>query len=60
MIYTVTLNPALDRYIVVEQLLEKDTTRILSETPYAAGNHETSLAFPRYLSPLDSKSEEYG
>ncbi len=37
MIYTVTLNPALDRYIVVEQLLTEDTTRILSETPYAAG-----------------------
>ncbi len=37
MIYTVTLNPALDRFIVVEQLLTEDTTRILSETPYAAG-----------------------
>ncbi len=29
MIYAVTLNPALDRFIVVEQLL--------AETPYAAG-----------------------
>jgi len=38
MIYTVTLNPALDRFIVVEQLLTEDTTRILSETAYAAGN----------------------
>jgi 1-phosphofructokinase family hexose kinase len=37
MIYTVTLNPALDRFMVVEQLLTEDTTRILSETPYAAG-----------------------
>jgi len=37
MIYTVTLNPALDRYLVVEQLLTEDTTRILSETSYAAG-----------------------
>jgi 6-phosphofructokinase 2 len=37
MIYTVTLNPALDRFVVVEQLLTEDTTRILSETPYAAG-----------------------
>jgi 6-phosphofructokinase 2 len=37
MIYTVTLNPALDRFIVVEQLLTEDTTRILSETAYAAG-----------------------
>ena len=37
MIYTVTLNPALDRFIVVEQLLAEDTSRILSETAYAAG-----------------------
>ena len=37
MIYTVTLNPALDRFIVVDQLLTEDTTRIQSETPYAAG-----------------------
>ena len=37
MIYTVTLNPALDRFIVVEKLLAEDTTRILSETAYAAG-----------------------
>ncbi len=37
MIYTVTLNSALDRFIVVEQLLAEDTTRILSETAYAAG-----------------------
>jgi len=37
MIYTVTLNPALDRFILVEQLLAEDTTRILSETSYAAG-----------------------
>ena len=37
MIYTVTINPALDRFIVVEHLLAEDNTRILSETPYAAG-----------------------
>lgn len=37
MIYTVTLNPALDRSIVVEHLMEDDTTRILDETHYAAG-----------------------
>lgn len=37
MIYTVTLNPALDRTIVVEKLVEDDTTRILSETLYAGG-----------------------
>ena len=37
MIYTVTLNPALDRAVDVERLLVDDTTRILSETHYAAG-----------------------
>ncbi len=37
MIYTVTLNPALDRAIVVERLLEFDTTRVLCENLYAAG-----------------------
>ncbi len=37
MIYTVTLNPALDRFILVEQLLTEDTNRIISETSYAAG-----------------------
>jgi len=37
MIYTVTLNPALDRAIAVERLLDEDTTRVLSETLYAAG-----------------------
>jgi len=41
MIYTVTLNSALDRFIVLEQLLKEDTTRILSETVYAAGKDLT-------------------
>ncbi|MGD2125941.1 MAG: hypothetical protein PVG99_07660 [Desulfobacteraceae bacterium] len=37
MIYALTLNPALDRAIVVERLREEDTTRVISETHYAAG-----------------------
>lgn len=37
MIYTVTLNPALDRALMVESLLADDTTRIHGETVYAAG-----------------------
>jgi 1-phosphofructokinase family hexose kinase len=37
MIYTVTLNPALDRTVAVKQLLEDDTNRILSEHYYAGG-----------------------
>ena len=37
MIYTVTLNPALDRTINIDRLLEDDTTRILFEDHYAGG-----------------------
>ena len=37
MIYTVTLNPALDRAIKVGKLLADDTTRVDTETDYAAG-----------------------
>jgi 6-phosphofructokinase 2 len=37
MIYTVTLNPALDRAIVVDRMMEEDTIRVLGETFYAAG-----------------------
>ncbi|MFP5213410.1 MAG: 1-phosphofructokinase [Acidobacteriota bacterium] len=37
MIYTVTLNPALDRTMVVEKLLDEDTVRVISETSYAGG-----------------------
>jgi len=37
MIYTVTLNPALDRFIRVDSLLADDTTRMSEEIVYAAG-----------------------
>lgn len=37
MIYTVTLNPALDRTIVVDRLVEEDTIRILEESDFAGG-----------------------
>ncbi|SMC24441.1 6-phosphofructokinase 2 [Desulfacinum hydrothermale DSM 13146] len=37
MIYTVTLNPALDRTLVVDRLMEDDTVRVREETCYAGG-----------------------
>lgn len=37
MIYTVTLNPALDRTIEVGRLVEEDTIRIVDEVAYAGG-----------------------
>jgi 6-phosphofructokinase 2 len=37
MIYTLTLNPALDRFIVVDQLMDEDTVRVIEEKFYAAG-----------------------
>lgn len=37
MIYTVTLNPALDRAVIVDHLMEEDTIRIHKEDYYAAG-----------------------
>lgn len=37
MIYTITMNPCLDRHLEVERLVPDDTNRIISETRYAAG-----------------------
>jgi 6-phosphofructokinase 2 len=37
MIYTLTLNPALDRTLTVEQLVPDETIRVISEERYAAG-----------------------
>jgi len=37
LIYTLTLNPALDRTLVVKKLVEEDTVRIILETKYAGG-----------------------
>ena len=68
MIYIVTLNPALDRFIVVEQLLTEDTIRILSETAYAAGKalmcigsfHKNRVEDPMTNSiPLERATEPY-
>jgi 6-phosphofructokinase 2 len=37
MIYTLTLNPALDRTLTVEKLVADETIRVISEERYAAG-----------------------
>jgi 6-phosphofructokinase 2 len=57
MIYTMTLNPALDRAIVVERMLSDDTTRILAETHYAAGK---GIDVSRVIRELDGQSVALG
>ena len=57
MIYTVTVNPALDRAIVVETLTEEDTTRVLSETFYAAGK---GIDVSRVIKELGGQSVALG
>ncbi len=57
MIYTVTLNPALDRAITVDRLLEDDTTRIRSERHYAAGK---GIDVSRVITELGGKSVALG
>lgn len=57
MIYTVTLNPALDRAITVERLLHDDTTRVVSEKHYAAGK---GIDVSRVLTELDGQSVALG
>lgn len=57
MIYTVTLNPALDRAITVERLLEDDTTRVRAEKHYAAGK---GIDVSRVIAELGGKSVALG
>ncbi|MDY7032460.1 MAG: 1-phosphofructokinase [Thermodesulfobacteriota bacterium] len=57
MIYTVTLNPALDRAIVVDSLTEEDTTRVIQETCYAAGK---GIDVSRVVRELKGKSVALG
>ena len=37
MIYTITLNPALDHFLEVEEFRVDDANRVLTETLYAGG-----------------------
>ncbi len=57
MIYTLTLNPALDRTLVVKRLVEEDTVRILSETRYAGGK---GIDVSRVIRELKSQSVALG
>jgi len=57
MIYTVTLNPALDRTIVVDRLLDDDTTRVLHEKRYAAGK---GINVSRVIQELGGRSVALG
>ncbi len=57
MIYTVTLNPALDRAINVDRLLNDDTTRINSEKHYAAGK---GIDVSRVIKELGGQSVALG
>lgn len=57
MIYTVTLNPALDRAINVERFLSDDTIRVSSETFYAAGK---GIDVSRVIRELEGQSVALG
>ncbi len=57
MIYTLTLNPALDRTIVVDKLVEEDTVRIRSETKYAGGK---GIDVSRVIRELKAQSVALG
>jgi len=57
MIYTVTLNPALDRAMNVEKFLYDDTIRVVSETFYAAGK---GIDVSRVIRVLEGQSVALG
>ncbi len=57
MIYTVTLNPALDRAIIVDRLLDDDTMRVISEKYYAAGK---GIDVSRVIKELGGQSVALG
>lgn len=57
MIYTITLNPALDRTIVVDSLVSDDANRILREGRYAGGK---GIDCSRVIEELGGKSTALG
>ncbi len=57
MIYTVTLNPALDRTIEIDKLVDEDTIRIIKETFYAGGK---GIDVSRMIKELGGRSVALG
>lgn len=57
MIYTVTINPALDRAVDIERFLSDDTIRVASETYYAAGK---GIDVSRVIKELEGQSVSLG
>ena len=57
MIYSITLNPALDRAIEVDSLLADETSRVLAEKAYAAGK---GIDVSRVIKELDGSSMALG
>lgn len=57
MIYTITLNPALDRTITVKSLIEDETIRVISENRYAGGK---GVDVSRVIRKLGGKSIALG
>ncbi len=57
MIYTLTLNPALDRSIVIKRFVEDDTIRVLEEQYYAAGK---GIDVSRVIKELGGQSVSLG
>jgi 6-phosphofructokinase 2 len=57
MIYTVTINPALDRAVDIERFISDDTIRIASETYYAAGK---GIDVSRVIKELEGRSISLG
>lgn len=57
MIYTVTLNPALDRTIEIDKFVDEDTIRIIKETCYAGGK---GIDVSRMIRELGGRSVALG
>jgi len=57
MIYTLTLNPALDRTLTVDRLIPDETCRVLSEERYAAGK---GIDVSRVIKELGGRSIALG